>query len=66
MGENEPRQMSWLVFRNSPPGLPHFMGPLDFLPPWILHRTTVKPPASLWKGEGLGLTFLASEEAEVM
>jgi hypothetical protein len=45
VGENEPRQTSWLAFRNSPLGLPLLPFPV---PP----SSESKPPTSLWKGEG--------------
>ena len=49
--EHEPRQTSWLVFRNSTRAS-HLMGPprvpLSLDPP----SSEAKPPTSLWKGEG--------------
>jgi hypothetical protein len=52
--ENEPRQRSWLVFRNSPMGHPTHGSPSSFPSP-DPPSTKIKPPISLWKGVGLGI-----------
>jgi hypothetical protein len=50
--ENEPRQMSWFVFRNSPLGPPTLWVPRVFLLPRILRRVRLSCPHPLEKGSG--------------
>ena len=64
--ENEPRQMSWLVFRNSPPGPPIIWVPFVFFPPRILHRATVSRPHPFVKGRGGWGCILTCEGAEAV
>ena len=49
--EHEPRQTSWLVFRNSTRAS-HLMGPPLVPPSLDPPSSEAKPPTSLWKGEG--------------
>jgi len=59
--ENEPRQMSWLVFCNSQAGLPT---PSSFsLPPRILRRARLSRPHPFRKGRGGCGNILACEGA---
>jgi hypothetical protein len=51
VGENQPRQMSWFVFRNSPMGLHCVDAPSSSSFP-VPPSSESKPPTSLWKGEG--------------
>ena len=50
--ENEPRQMLWLRFRNSPSGPPTSLVPPHPSPSPVPPLSDSKPPTSLWKGEG--------------
>jgi hypothetical protein len=51
--ENEPRQTSWLVFRDAPDGSPtSWVSPCVSPSPNSLSSEN-EPPTSLWKGEGL-------------
>ena len=61
-GKHEPRQTSWLVFRNST-GASHFMGPPRLPPSLDPPSSEAKPPTSLWKGEGWLGCILACEGA---
>jgi hypothetical protein len=64
--ENEPRQVSWLVFRNSPPRLPTSPAPLVFLPPRISRRERLSRPHPFGKGRGGWDCILACEGAVAM
>ena len=64
--ENEPRQMLWLAFRNSPPGPPIIWVPLVFFLPRILHRATGSRPHPFGKGRGGKDCILACEGTEAM
>jgi len=50
--ENEPRQMSWLVFRDALDGPPISWVPPCVSPSPIPPSSDDAPPTSLWRGEG--------------
>ena len=65
--ENEPRQMSWLVCCDSPPGIPtSWVLPLVCLPPPILHPACTSCPHPYRKGRGGWGCILASEGAAML
>ena len=65
-GENEPRQTSWLVFRNSPPGSPTSWVPPHPSPSPVPLSSKFKPPTSFGKGRGGYGCILTSERAEAV
>jgi len=50
--ENEPRQTSWLAFRDALDGPPTYWVPPGVSTSPIPSSSKNEPPTSLWKGEG--------------
>jgi len=48
--ENEPRQTSWLIFRDAPHGLPTYWVPPRVLPSPTPPSSNDEPPTSLKRG----------------